>query len=95
MDWPFQDPPNVAVFTSKDIVEDGKWIYYVCHDEDDGAWQFHSIDGPPSSQSNARLVSLKSIVELDPSVTVLSDLPVGWCAWREAKNSVWQRQAKG
>jgi hypothetical protein len=94
MDWSFQDPPNVAVFTSKDIVEKGKWIYYVSHDGDDGAWQFHSIDGPPSSGSDARLVSLKSIVELDPTIAVLADLPLGWCAWRDTQNSVWQRQLK-
>jgi hypothetical protein len=93
MNWPFRDPANVAVFSSTDIVEKHKWIYYVSHD-DDCAWQFHSIDGPPSSETDARVVSLGSIVELDPSVADLADLPLGWCAWRETLSDVWQRQPK-
>jgi hypothetical protein len=39
--WPFSDPPNAAVFTSKKILDDNDWIQTVTHDEDDGAWQFH------------------------------------------------------
>ncbi len=32
--WPFADPPNVAVFTSRRIVFGDVWIHYVSHDED-------------------------------------------------------------
>jgi hypothetical protein len=42
MRWPFNDPPNVAVFTGKAIAEDGQCICYVSHDDEDGAWQFHA-----------------------------------------------------
>jgi hypothetical protein len=94
MDWPFEDPPNVAVFTSKAIVEKQQWIYYVSHDEDDGAWQFHTIDGPPQCDGDARIVSLRSIVEFDPTVARLADLPLGWYACRESTVHEWERQPK-
>ena len=93
-DWPFDDPPNVAVFTSKRIVEGTDWIYYVGHDADDGAWQFHGPSGPCDVDS-AVLVSLKSVVQRDQSVRSLADLPVGWCAWREKPNGEWKRAPKG
>ena len=91
MEWPFADPPKVAVFTSKKIVGGDEWIYYVAHDEDDGAWQFHP-PGQPTSEEDASVVSLATIVELDPTVRELADLPLGWCAWRESQSSAWQRK---
>lgn len=84
--WPFADPPNVAVFTSKQIVAGREWIYYVSHDEDDGAWQFHAKRGP-ASEGDTAVVGLATIVEMDPSVEQVADLPVGWCAWREEREA--------
>jgi hypothetical protein len=92
MDWPFEDPPNVAVLSSKEVVDDGKWIHYVYHDEDDGTWQFHSIGGAPSLEEDARLVGLNTIFKLDPTIATLADLPLGWCATREAPDAEWIRQ---
>jgi hypothetical protein len=89
MDWPFKDPPDMGVYTSKDIVDDGKWIHFVSHDEEDGTWQFHSIDGAPSSENDGRMVTLRTIFELDPTVADLADLPLGSCAWRETETSPW------
>lgn len=43
--WPFADPWNVAVFTTRQIVRDGEPILHVSHDWDDGAWQFHTGAG--------------------------------------------------
>jgi hypothetical protein len=88
--WPFNDPPNVAVFTSKKIVDHGTWIQRVTHDEDDGAWQFHPHGG--TAESEAFVVSLKSITKIDPSVLSLADLPLGWCAWRNTKDEPWKRE---
>jgi hypothetical protein len=88
--WPFIDPPNVAVFTDRRIVELGTWIYCVSHDRDDGAWQFHGPDGF-ADEENARVVALRTIFELDDSIGLLADLPLGWCAWRESVASHWQR----
>jgi hypothetical protein len=92
MEWPFQDSRNTAVFTNKTIVEKTDWIRYVSHDKDDGAWQFHPTGG--TTEEDARIVCLEEIVKMDWSIASLHDLPLGWFAWRKAKDSDWQREKK-
>lgn len=91
IEWKFDDPENVAVYTTKGIMKGGKFISYVSHDDDDGAWQFH--DDTPGSvpESEAMIVSLKRMVELDSTIAELADLPLGWHAWRVSINSAWSR----
>jgi hypothetical protein len=91
--WKFEDPENVAVFTSHRILRGEDWIHYVTHDEDDGAWQFHPSSGP-TPEGEAAVVSLRSIVERDSSVEELWNLPVGTHAWRDSVNAPWQRARK-
>ncbi len=79
----------MAVITNKRIIKSQDWIAYVSHDEDDGGWQFHGRG--PLDEQDAAIVSLRSIVELDPSVSELADLPLGWSASRESPNSPWHR----
>lgn len=88
-DWQFSDPPNVAVIANQKIVLSGDWIAYVSHD---GAWQFHTNQSEPVNEEDAMMVSLQSIVTLDPTIIELADLPLGWHAWRNSKSSVWQRE---
>lgn len=88
-DWKFADPQNVAVFTTGHIFRDGLPILNVSHDLDDGSWQFHW--GGDIDQQTAMIVSLGEVVEHDPSVADLYDLPLGWMAWREDMRSEWNR----
>ncbi|MDO6409911.1 hypothetical protein [Pantoea phytobeneficialis] len=90
-EWKFNDLPNVAVIVNRKIISSGEWIAYVSHDSVDGAWQFHTNQITPLSENDAVLVSLKSIVDLDHSITALADLPLGWCAWRSSKDDIWQK----
>lgn len=87
--WPFTDPENLAVFTLKRITRGGSPILRVCHDEDDGAWQF--LDGGEVSVEEASLVCLQEMTRLDPSVLELADLPLGWVAERASPGEPWQR----
>ncbi len=90
MDWPFVDPPNVAVFTLTTIMRSGAPILCVVHDGDDGAWQF--LDGTtPNSSAYAMVVSLGEALEHDPSLCELADLPLGWRATRTAPGEPWKR----
>ena len=58
------------------------------------AWQF--LDGRDNPDlKDAAVVSLKQIVQRDPSVGELADLPFGWCAWRTDAMSPWQREELG
>jgi len=91
-DWPFRDPKNVMVLTSKNIIEGISSIVYVSHDEDDGMWQFH--DGSDVEADDAILVSLEEVVSIDNTIKELYDLPLGWIAWRNEKNNEWKRQAE-
>ena len=87
--WPFLDPPNVAAFTTKSVAEGTTAILHVSHDADDGAWQFH--DGEEPREENAAVLALREIVQIDPTVVDLHDLPLGWVAHRETPSSPWIR----
>ncbi len=88
-EWPFDQPQNCAVITVKSIVRGGKPILYVALDDEDDDWQF--LDGGDAQEENAMVVSLSSMVERDPSLRELADLPPGWSAKRKAPSDPWQR----
>jgi len=90
--WPFDDPTNLAVFSIRQIVFSRQPILHVTHDSNDGSWQFLGADTP--SESDAVIVGLEEIVKLDPSIKDLSDLQVGWEAWRSNKGEKWKRIQK-
>ena len=89
--WKFIEPPNMAVIANRKIITSGAWIAYVSHDSDDGAWQFHISSSDSVNENDAVLVSLQEIVNIDHTITILADLPLGWCAWRNSKDDVWER----
>jgi hypothetical protein len=88
--WLFTDARNTAVFTTRDFIEEGKPILLVTHDQDDGAWQFHTGKTVPASDD--KVVALDEIIFRDPSVVELTDLPLGWSAIRDSITSPWNRQ---
>ena len=85
--FPFSDAPNTAVFICSHILDGREDILFVSHDMDDGAWQF--LCGKEHDESDARIVSLKYVLDLDPTIVKLKDLPLGYCAERESKNDKW------
>ncbi|MHA6912629.1 hypothetical protein ACQUJO_05735 [Ralstonia pseudosolanacearum] len=89
--WKFRDPQNAAIIVNRKIIFEHAWISYVSHDSDDGAWQFQTNQQEPTTESDAIVVSLKKIVDLDPAVLYLSDLPMGWHAWRDSPDAPWKR----
>lgn len=89
--WLFEDREDTAVFTSKRILDKVDWVYYVTHDVDDGAWQFHPHGGPTPEQDVA-VVSLRTMLVLDASIGALADLPAGWHAWRDTPDAPWTRE---
>jgi hypothetical protein len=89
--WAFEDAPNVACFTVKSIMNGTVPILQVFHDEDDGAWQM--LPGSGANASEAMIVGLGQLVQLDQTLVELANLPLGWVAWRERKNSPWLRRS--
>jgi hypothetical protein len=88
-EWPFDDPPNLASFTTVNVLERGEPILLVTHDESDGAWQF--LCGKTNAVEDARVIGLDCALRLDPGLADLADLPRGWQAWRENVQSPWRR----
>lgn len=87
--WPFDDPPNVAAVTMRQVVHGGEPILLVFRDAEDGSWQF--LTGGSFEEPDGMLVSLRSMVERDPRLAELADLPPGWQAWRRRPDSPWER----
>lgn len=92
-DWKFPDRPHTKVFLSKAVREDKEWITYVTHDLSDGAWQILGETGVESG--GPELACLHQIVEKDPTLTELADLPRGWSAERTAPGEPWERFESG
>ena len=90
-DWPFDQPKNVACITLWNILRDGAPILLATHD-DDGSWQF--LDGSDLSDVKPAVVGLSNMVEQDPTLLELADLPEGWRAWRSAPGAPWTREQK-
>ena len=88
--WPFDDPRNVAVFTTRRIMSGEHAIDYVTHEEDDGAWQFLNWQAG-FDMKEAMLVGLAEVIAIDKSLLEISDLPVGWIARRDRKSGPWHR----
>ena len=88
--WPFQDADNTAVFCCEHVFSDNLPILYVTHDHD-GDWQF--LCGAQHAEAKPKLVCLGCIVEKDPTLWTLADMPVGWGADRQDFGSPWNREA--
>jgi len=86
--WPFSDPPNVGVFTTR-IVIAGEPICFACRDWEDCAWTF--LPRRVTEQKDAMVVGLKEIYDRDQSIGALADLRAGWMASRSDRDSPWMR----
>src|SRR5271157_3619749 len=88
-DWRFADPQDTVVVTLERILRGDSSLVLVTHDAEDGGWQF--LDGEHVFEEDGAIVLLGEMVQFDPSLLELADLPAGWCAWREAADRPWQR----
>ena len=87
--WPFDQPRNCAVMTTRQVMNQIEPILAVYHDEDDDGWQF--IGASDASESNGCVISLQEAVDLDPTVAEVADMLPGWFASRPDAKSLWQR----
>lgn len=87
--WPFDDPINLATFTTQFVVENQHPIMLITHDEE-GDWQF--LCGTTNDSDDARISCFGCMFERHPEIAQLADLPRGWLAWRQDENSPWTRE---
>lgn len=89
-DWPFDQEPNVAAITTRQVLEQGFPILLVTHYEDDHSWAF--LCGTTNKHlEDGRVIGMGEALDLDCTLASVADLPPGWSAWREDKDSEWIR----
>lgn len=81
----FQDM-NVAVFTSKYVLENNSPILLVYHNYDN-TWEFYGREN--LRESDYRVVSLYEILQIDNTLFVLNELDQGYCAIRTNGDTNW------
>jgi len=91
--WPFADPPNLGVITLARIMDGSNPVRLVTRDADDGGWQF--LDGDAAEVPDAMIVRLSRVIERDPRLADLHDLPLGWAARRDDSGQPWLREPRG
>jgi hypothetical protein len=87
--WPFKDPADTRVYTTRFVLDDGYPILVVSHDPD-GAWEF--LCGTTDKEKDAREVLLGEVIELDERIREVADLPVGWRAVRSDPEAPWMEE---
>ena len=85
--FPFKMPKNTAVFSYTHIINDGKPILYVTHD-DENDWQF--LCGDNHTIKDAMVIGIKEVFEMDKSIGILAKLPMRMTAERENINVEWK-----
>src|SRR4051812_48797515 len=89
--WPFPDVEDTEVITLGRILRGDAPLLLVTHDEDDGGWQF--LDGEHVFEEDAAIIRLGEMVQFDPSLRELADLPAGSYAWRAGTDQPWSKAA--
>ena len=88
-DWPFEDSPDIACFTTRSVLVREKPIQVVLHDDEDDCWHF--LCSERSDALDARVISLRELLKIAPEVAELADLLPGWTAVRDASATGWKR----
>jgi hypothetical protein len=90
------ESPDGLVITTRQVMEDGWSILLVIHDaEDPKGWQFLNGHGDAEDSRDGVIVHIERVIERDPSITQLADLPEGWRAWRDTEDDSWAREPGG
>ena len=87
-DWPFDEPVNMAVFTTSRVVEGAPVLLVTL--ELDGDWQI--LCGTTNDLQDVKVACFGCAYQQNPEIGELADLPLGWLAWRKDVGSPWIRE---
>ena len=79
-------PDNLAVFICSHVFENEKPILLVCHEG--GDWQF-LCGGTHRTDEKPKVVGVGHLVERDPSLNEIADLPLDFEAERSEVGAQW------
>ena len=77
---------NLGVIVCEHIFKAEKPVLYVVHREN--SWQF-LCGGENESVDDAKMVGIGHLIDRDPTLNHLADLPIGWDAERTTINDGW------
>jgi hypothetical protein len=87
------ESPNGVVITTRRVMEQGWPILLVTHDDDEPrGWQFLNGHGDTDDPTGGITVHPEHVIDRDPTVVELADLPPGWRAWRTTESAEWIRE---
>jgi hypothetical protein len=88
-EWPFDQEPNVAALTTRQVLELNYPILVVTHYEDDHSWAF--VCGTTDDVEDGRVIGMATALRMDETLRSVADLPPGWSARRKDRDSEWIR----
>ena len=88
--WPFDQAPNVAAVTSRQVLENGLPILSVVHYREDHSWAFSC--GTSNAVEDGRVIGMGTALRIDPTLSGIADLPPGWHAHRAGVGRPWTKQ---
>jgi len=89
MEWAFDQARNVVTVTTRQVIHENYPILSVVHYEDDDSWAFTC--GTSNKSEDLMLVGMGEVVDRDPTLTSIADLPPGWSASRKSIKDNWVR----
>jgi hypothetical protein len=87
--WPFDQAPNVAAITTRQVLNEGYPILRVTHYSDDHSWAF--VCGTTDETSDGKVISMQEALDIDPTLAGIADLLPGWTAWRGKIGDEWNK----
>ena len=87
-DWPFDQTPETATLTTRQVLELKEPIRQVVHYVDDHSWAFTC--GTTDDENDYKVVHLDHLVQLDSSIRSIAKLEPGWTAWRDGVGQSWE-----
>ena len=91
--WKFDQAENVGAVTTRAVIDDNQPILLAIHYGDDCSWAF--LCDTTEKESDSRMVTMKEIVEKDPTLLEIADLPPGWIAYRDFVGDEWDKFEEG
>lgn len=88
VEFKFKDEETKPTFVCSHVLNKEKPILYASHDSD-GDWQF-LCGGDDHTEADANIISLKQVVELDPTVNDLYEMPKNVGAERKSIKDKWK-----
>ncbi|PSL22983.1 hypothetical protein [Chitinophaga ginsengisoli] len=85
----FKDKPTTLVFTTRFIIKNREPILNIFHHEEDGAWEFTG-QTQAIVDTDYNVILLSEMINIDPGIFEVADLPLGYRAFRSSPIDPWQ-----